>query len=70
MNADNANTTTDYPGWDVIVIGGGGAGLSAALSAAENGASVLLFESENVLGGPRSCPLEYSRQLEPVSRLH
>lgn len=36
---------------EVIVIGGGGAGLSAAVSAAENGASVLLFESEKELGG-------------------
>ncbi|KAA9166414.1 FAD-dependent oxidoreductase [Amycolatopsis acidicola] len=36
---------------DVIVIGGGGAGLSAAVSAAESGASVLLFESEKELGG-------------------
>lgn len=37
--------------WDVIVIGGGGAGLAAAVSAAEEGASVLLFESERELGG-------------------
>ncbi|NMM82797.1 FAD-binding dehydrogenase [Rhodococcus sp. SRB_17] len=37
--------------WDVIVIGGGGAGLAAAVSAAEEGASVLLFESETELGG-------------------
>ncbi|MBB2505975.1 FAD-dependent oxidoreductase, partial [Amycolatopsis echigonensis] len=36
---------------DVVVIGGGGAGLAAAVSAAEHGASVLLFESEKELGG-------------------
>ncbi|MEU1980353.1 FAD-dependent oxidoreductase [Nocardia sp. NPDC019395] len=37
--------------FDVIVIGGGGAGLAAAVSAAQDGASVLLFESERELGG-------------------
>lgn len=37
--------------WDVVVIGGGGAGLAAAVSAAEQGASVLLFESQTELGG-------------------
>jgi succinate dehydrogenase/fumarate reductase flavoprotein subunit len=36
---------------DVIVVGGGGAGLSAAVTAAEAGASVLLIESEDLLGG-------------------
>ncbi|MBB5916196.1 fumarate reductase flavoprotein subunit [Nocardia transvalensis] len=36
---------------DVVVIGGGGAGLAAAVSAAEQGASVVLFESERELGG-------------------
>lgn len=36
---------------DVIVIGGGAAGLSAAVSAAENGASVILLEANGVLGG-------------------
>ncbi|MYW90290.1 FAD-dependent oxidoreductase [Amycolatopsis rubida] len=35
----------------VVVIGGGGAGLAAAVSAAEHGASVMLFESEKELGG-------------------
>jgi len=37
--------------YDVIVIGGGGAGLAAATSAAERGRSVILFESEGELGG-------------------
>lgn len=36
---------------DVIVIGAGGAGLAAAVSAAENGARVLVLESEEGIGG-------------------
>ncbi|NMD38187.1 MAG: flavocytochrome c [Christensenellaceae bacterium] len=36
---------------DVIVLGGGGAGLSAAVSAAENGATVILIEKTAALGG-------------------
>ena len=37
--------------YDVIVIGGGPAGLAAAVSAKENGANVLLIEREARLGG-------------------
>lgn len=36
---------------DVIVVGGGAAGLSAALSASESGASVILIEQNDALGG-------------------
>lgn len=36
---------------DVLVIGGGGAGICAALSAAENGANVILAEKVSKLGG-------------------
>ncbi|MBQ8080341.1 MAG: flavocytochrome c [Clostridia bacterium] len=36
---------------DVIVIGAGGAGLTAALTANENGASVILLEKSGVIGG-------------------
>ena len=36
---------------DVLVIGGGGAGLSAAISAAQNGAKVTLIEKASMLGG-------------------
>ena len=37
--------------YDVIVCGGGVAGCAAAVSAAKNGASVLLLEKSNILGG-------------------
>lgn len=37
--------------WDVVVIGAGGAGLAAAVSAAEHGASVVVLESEKEIGG-------------------
>lgn len=36
---------------DVAVVGGGGAGLSAAISAAQNGAKVILIEKSSFLGG-------------------
>lgn len=39
---------TDY---DVIVVGGGAAGMSAAITAHDRGARVLLFEGETKLGG-------------------
>ena len=37
--------------YDVIVCGGGVAGVAAAVSAANNGSSVLLIEKSNILGG-------------------
>lgn len=37
--------------WDVVVAGGGSAGVGAALAAAEEGASVLLVERHGMLGG-------------------
>lgn len=40
--------------WDLVVIGAGGAGLSAAVSAAEQGGRVLLLESEEDVGGSLS----------------
>ena len=36
---------------DVLVIGGGAAGLSSAISAAENGARVTLIEKQDIIGG-------------------
>ncbi|MGH3252665.1 MAG: FAD-dependent oxidoreductase [Trebonia sp.] len=42
---------TDY---DVVIVGAGGAGLSAAVSAAEAGARTLVFESEREVGGSMS----------------
>ncbi len=36
---------------DVLVVGAGGAGLAAALSASENGASVILIEKQPFIGG-------------------
>ncbi|NLC96157.1 MAG: FAD-dependent oxidoreductase [Erysipelotrichaceae bacterium] len=53
----NANayhaTAADDETWstEIVVIGGGGAGLSAAISAAQEGAEVILIEKGSVLGG-------------------
>lgn len=47
--SDVANMTQNET--DVLVIGGGGAGICAALSAAEQGAQVVLCEKMSVLGG-------------------
>ena len=47
---------------DVVIVGGGPAGISAALSAAETGAQVLLFDENPALGGHLrfTVPLESS----------
>lgn len=47
---EKADVLTDSE-TDVLVIGGGGAGMAAALSAAENGAKVILIEKQASLGG-------------------
>ncbi|GAB6087137.1 FAD-dependent oxidoreductase [Alkaliphilus crotonatoxidans] len=48
-----ARTSKDPQTWnaDVLVMGGGGAGLTAAINAAQQGAKVILIEKGSVLGG-------------------
>ena len=36
---------------DVVVVGGGSAGIAAAIEAAENGADVLILEKQGIVGG-------------------
>ena len=43
--------------YDVIVVGGGIAGVAASVSAARSGASVLLIEKQVNLGGLATCGL-------------
>lgn len=51
-NEKNTNTKVDKTyETDVIVVGGGGAGLVSALTAAENGKKVILLEKVGYLGG-------------------
>lgn len=51
---------------DVIVVGAGAAGLCAAVSAAEQGASVLLLEKEAVLGGDTLISGGYFNAVDPA----
>jgi hypothetical protein len=41
----------NYEHFDVVVIGGGSAGVAASIAAAKNGANVLLIEAGTILGG-------------------
>ncbi|MBR1684031.1 MAG: FAD-dependent oxidoreductase [Clostridia bacterium] len=49
--AEEAAPTVEGNTADVIVVGAGGAGLAAAISAADQGASVILLESQETSGG-------------------
>jgi hypothetical protein len=58
---------------DVVVIGGGAAGIAAAISAAANGAETLLVEQRGFLGGmgtvslvPAFCP--FTDKVKPIIR--
>ena len=42
---------TDQKQWDIVVVGAGGAGLSAAVHAANSGLSVLVLEKTSAVGG-------------------
>ena len=51
-SAEGMNTVTDWDiDVDVVVLGSGGAGLTAALTAATNGASVAVYEKAATVGG-------------------
>ena len=50
-NGKRANLKNSPKHYDVIVVGGGAAGMAAAFGAKRTGSSVLLIESEGCLGG-------------------
>jgi len=57
---------TDY---DVIVVGGGGSGLAAAVSAAEHGAEVILLEKNPQLGGTTGIAIgSFTANRTPMQR--
>lgn len=56
----------NVPLWDVIVIGAGAAGLSAAVAAAETGAKVLLIEKQPDIGGNTRISGGYFAAVDPV----
>ncbi|MCK4298405.1 MAG: FAD-dependent oxidoreductase, partial [Planctomycetes bacterium] len=57
------------PDWDVLVVGAGPAGSSAAQAAAEGGARVLIVERRPVVGVPVQCAEFLSRRVAMDLRL-
>ena len=51
---------------DVVVVGGGGAGLAAAISAEQNGASVIVIEKLDILGGSTNVSEGALNAVDPV----
>ena len=51
---------------DVVVVGGGGAGLAAAISAEQNGAKVLVLEKLDILGGSTNVSEGALNAVDPV----
>ena len=51
----SATDTTYQTSADVIVVGAGAAGMTAAITAAENGTKVILLEKSNKVGGNTFC---------------
>lgn len=51
LGLGEASLAADSPPWDVIVVGGGNAGLPVAIFAAQRGARVLIVEAAGALGG-------------------
>lgn len=45
---------------DVVVVGGGGAGMAAAITAVEKGAKVILLEKNSFCGGDSSCAMAFA----------
>lgn len=55
---------------DVLVMGGGGAGFSAAITAAQNGAKVILIEKGSVLGGNTLVAGAAYNAVDPAAQSH
>ena len=53
---------------DVLVMGGGGAGFAAAITAAQNGAKVILIEKSSVLGGNTMVAGAAYNAVDPVAQ--
>ena len=69
MSRDPDRYETRYAHTDVLVIGAGPAGLSAALAAGRSGARVLLVEQDFLLGGSL-LSAGAAEQQEPVAQCH
>src|SRR3954471_10131373 len=51
IRRDSAFSRAEHDSFDFVVVGSGGGGLTAALAAADAGASVLVLEKQTLIGG-------------------